>query len=195
MKRFVSGDPFIAFSKRVDEKTSFFQPEDGTKGTAEEDSFDDTESEQAGEEVFLGGDPSECPVGFLFHAGDVLDGFKELLFPERVFDEGIDHQRVGLAVDVLHHGLKGVETAGFGDFDFGAEILDEVFEDDTIGAGEKGEDGFDKVAFVVIEFSFPVGLVTGEIDFFGGPEGILVVFIGFPNRGVLDREETVTLCR
>jgi hypothetical protein len=98
-------------------------------------------------------------------------------------------------VDVFHHGLEGVETAGFRDFDFGAEILDEVFEDDAIGAGEKGEDGFDKVAFIVVKFGIPVGLVAGEIDFFGGPEGVLVVFIGLPDCGVLDREETVTLGR
>ena len=96
-------------------------------------------------------------------------------------------------MDVFHHGLKGVETTGFGDFDFGAEILDEIFENDAIGAGEKGEDGFDKVAFVVVEFRIPVGLVAGEIDFFGGPERILVVFVGLPDGGVLDREETVTL--
>lgn len=41
-------------------------------------------------------------------------------------------------MDVLHGDLETVKAAGFGDLNFGAELLGEVFEDDAVAGGEEG---------------------------------------------------------
>jgi len=49
------------------------------------------------------------------NAGHFPDGIKQLLALGVVFDEGVDQERVGLGVDVLHRDLKAVEAARLGE--------------------------------------------------------------------------------
>lgn len=61
-------------------------------------------------------------------------------------------------MDVLHGDLEAVEAAGLGDLHLGAEVLSQILVDDAVGSGKEGQDIFDEVAFVVVEF-LPVTLV------------------------------------
>lgn len=79
-------------------------------------------------------------------------------------------------MDVFHGDLEAVEAASFRDLDLGAELLGQVFHDDTIASGEEGEDVFDEMFLVGVEF-FPVSEVLNEIDFFGGPERGQMFFV------------------
>ena len=74
---------------------------------------------------------------FLDHV-NVFDGLEQVLLFVFVLDVGVDEEGVGFGVDVLHGDLETVKAAGFGDLNFGAELLGEVFEDDAVAGGEEG---------------------------------------------------------
>jgi hypothetical protein len=95
-------------------------------------------------------------------------------------------------MDILNHGLKGVETPGLGDRDLGAKIGDQVLEHNTIASGEKGEDVLDKVFFVGGE-TFPISLISAKINLLRGPGHLLVLFIGIPDLWILDGIEAISL--
>lgn len=87
----------------------------------------------------------------------------------------------GAKVGNKHHNLESIETACFGHLDFAAEPLNKVLVDDAIRCGKEGEDVFDEVFLVRVQFVVPVVHVFGEINLFGGPEGCLGAFVGCPN--------------
>jgi hypothetical protein len=104
-------------------------------------------------------------------------------------------------VDVLHHDLETVEELCFGALNFGRESLDEVLVDDTVRlarckalagylkyseeetthGSKESKDVFDKVFFVLSHLVFPIVQVHGEVDFLGGPERRLGLFVHLPN--------------
>jgi hypothetical protein len=55
-----------------------------------------------------------------------------------------------------HHDLETIEASSFRGLDFTAEALDEVFVDNAIRGGEKGENVRDEVALIVVELVLPV---------------------------------------
>jgi len=92
-------------------------------------------------------------------------------------------------VDVFDSDLETVESTRFRDLNFFHESSGEIFEDDTVGGGEEGEDMGNEVAFAVGEV-VPVLKIGGKIDFFGGPERSFGFFVHFPDFWVLDWEHT-----
>lgn len=88
-------------------------------------------------------------------------------------------------MNVLHHHLEAVEATSFRDLDFSAESLSEVFINDSIGCSEESKNVLNEVSLVVIK-SLPIFNVSGEIHFFGSPEGSLLIFVHLPNVVVLD---------
>ena len=98
-----------------------------------------------------------------------------------LLDVGINEEGVGLGVDVLHHDLETVETTGLRDLDLGAESLNEVLVDDTIGGGEEGKNVRDEILLVVIELVVPVVEILGEINLFGSPERGLGLLVHLPD--------------
>ena len=93
----------------------FFQLEDDTEGTREEDAFDRGECNHAFGKACSGGvTPFEGPLCFLLNAGYGFDRLTEVCFLHRVLDVCVDEERVRLTVDVLNDNLEAVETSGFG---------------------------------------------------------------------------------
>lgn len=90
-------------------------------------------------------------------------------------------------MNVLHHHLETVEAASLGDLNLSHEALSEIFEDDTVGGSEEGENVLDEVLLVIIQL-FPVLNVLGKIDFFSGPESSFLVLVHFPDVVILDGE-------
>ena len=65
------------------------------------------------------------------------------------------------------------------ELDLAHETNAEVFENDTVGGGEEGEDVRDEVLFVIAQ-GFPVLDVVREVNLLGCPKGCLVLLI--PDR-------------
>lgn len=84
--------------------------------------------------------------------------------------------------------MEAVETASLRSLDFGHEALSEVFENNTVGGGEEGENMLDEVLLVLIEL-FPILDVLGEVNFLSGPKSSLLVLVHLPDVAVLDGEE------
>ncbi len=57
-----------------------------------------------------------------------------------ILDVGVDQQRVGLTVYVLHSYLKAVEAPGLWRCDLGREVPAKVLVDYAIGLGEERKD-------------------------------------------------------
>jgi hypothetical protein len=91
-------------------------------------------------------------------------------------------------VDVFHHHLEAVEASGFGNLDFGAETLGEIFKNNTVRGCKKSEYVFDEMLLIGSE-SLPILHVLAEVDLIDGPEASHLVFIHLPNVFVLDRKD------
>ena len=91
-----------------------------------------------------------------------------------------DEKGVKLGVNIFHHDLEAVETAGFGYLDFGREVLYKIFIDDGVRTGEEGEDECEEAAFVRIQLVVPCRDVVCEIDFFNSPEARLCSLVHVP---------------
>ena len=82
-------------------------------------------------------------------------------------------------MNILHSNLETVKAPRLCGLDLNDEVAPEVFIDDTIRRSEESKDVRNKVAFIVGE-GVPVIQVAGEVDFFGGPEGGLGLFVHLP---------------
>ena len=91
-------------------------------------------------------------------------------------------------MNVFHHHLEAVETAGLGGLNLSHETLSEVLEDDAVGCCEEGQHVLDEVLLVVGQL-LPVLNVLSEVDFFGRPEGRLLVLVHLPDVVILDWEK------
>ena len=69
-----------------------------------------------------------------------VNGIEEVCALLGLLDVGINEERVGLGVDVLHHNLETVEATSLGDLNFSTEALNQVLVNDTVGGGEEGKD-------------------------------------------------------
>ena len=192
VKTLVTGDELVGESETGHE-TTLLEPEDGGEGAGEEDTFDGGKGHETfGEGGALVADPAKGPVGLLLDDRDGLDGVEEVLALLGLADVGVNEERVGLGVDVLHHNLKAVEASGLGGLHLGAETLDEVLVDDTVRSSEEGEDVRDEVALVVVELVVPIVKVLGEVDLFSGPEGGLGLLVHLPDLERRIRTESVS---
>ena len=86
-----------------------------------------------------------------------------------ILDVGVDQQRVGLTVYVLHSYLKAVEAPGLWRCDLGREVPAKVLVDYAIGRGEEREDMGHEVPFVGGQV-VPVLQVRGQVNLLGSPE-------------------------
>jgi hypothetical protein len=96
------------------------------------------------------------------HTG--VDSIEQVGALLRLLDVGINEQRVGLGVDVLHHDLEAVEAAGLGDLDLSTETLNQVLIDNAIGGSEEGKNVGDEVALVVVQAVVPVVEILGQVN-------------------------------
>lgn len=192
VQAFVPRDPFVRFAQGMEHESAFFQPEDGTETAAEKQAFDNGKRKKTGTERTFGRDPPERPLGLFLDTGDLLDAAEKTELLLVIRHVGIDHQRVDFAMDVLDHGLEGIETARLGDGHLGTKIRDQILENNPIAPGKKRQDILDKILLVGRK-ALPVAFVGAEINLFRSPEHLFVFPIGFPYLGILDRIETVSL--
>lgn len=181
-------------------ETTLLEPEDGSEGTGEENTLHGSESnETLSEGRFPVLDPLDGPIGLLGNAGDCrglasidqsqsrlevhtgINSVEEVGALLGFLDVGIDEERVGLGVDVLHHDLETVEATSLRDLDLAAEALDEVLVDNAIGGSEERENVGDEVALVVVQAVVPVVQILGKINFLGGPERGLGLLVHLPD--------------
>lgn len=113
------------------------------------------------------------------HTG--VNGIEEVGALLRLLDVGVNEERVGLGVDILHHDLETVEAAGLGDLNLTAEALQQVFVDNTVGSGEEGQNVGDEVTLVIVQAVVPVVQILGQINFLGGPKRGLGLLVHLPD--------------
>ena len=85
-----------------------------------------------------------------------VNGVKEVGALSLLLDVGVNQQRVGLGVDVLHHDLETVEASSLRDLNLSAEALDKVLVDDTVRGGEECEDVRYEASLGIIQTVVPI---------------------------------------
>jgi len=166
-------------------ESPLLEPENTAKRTGEENALDRRKgNESLGKRALA--DPTQRPIGFFANAIHVIDGVEKVVLFGGVLDVGIDQQRIGLGMDVLHHNLKTVEAAGFGVLDLVQEIDGQVFVDNSVTGRKEGQHVFDEMLLVGVELVFPVGQILGEVNFFGCPKTGFRLFVKIPDIAVLD---------
>jgi hypothetical protein len=109
------------------------QPENGGKGTGEEDALGCGEGYKTfGESGALVRNPTESPVSLAVDARDGLDGVEEELPHSGVYDVGVDEEGVCLGMNLLHNNLEAIEATSFSGLDFVGKAPDEVLIDNVI---------------------------------------------------------------
>ena len=180
VQAFVTGDQLIGEAKTGHE-TTLLEPENGAKGPRKENAFDGRKGDATfGKRGVFGCTPLQGPVGLLLDARYRFDGGQETVLFGGITNVGVNQERVGFGVNVLNGNLETVKATGFGGLDFGGKVLGQVFVDDTVGSGEKGQDVRDKVTFVAGE-TFPILQVRGQVDFLGCPKTGFGLFVHLPN--------------
>src|SRR5579872_5592574 len=91
-------------------------------------------------------------------------------------------------MNIFHHDLETVKEPCFMNLNLTHEIYSEIFIHNTVACREKCEDMRYKMLFAGVEI-FPVLQVVGEVDLFRGPETGLMLFVHFPDAGVIDGED------
>jgi hypothetical protein len=167
---------------------AFLEPEDGAEGPREEDALNSSEGDQSLMEGPLIVHPLHGPLRLLADDVDIGNGGKEVALLVGVLDVGIDEQRVGLGVHVLHGYLEAIEAACLGDLHLRAKLLRQILKHDSIRGGEEGEHVFDEMLLLFVEF-LPVLEILVEIDLIGGPEGGEMLLVHLEDGVVLDGEE------
>ena len=79
-------------------------------------------------------------------------------------------------MDVFHGDLEAVKASGLRDLNIRAELLSEIFHDDTITGCKESEYVFDKMFLVGVEF-LPVSEILDKIDFLSSPERGKMLFV------------------
>ena len=110
-----------------------------------------------------------------------LDGIEKVGTLGLLLDICVNEERVSLRMDILHHDLETIKTAGLWNLDLAAESFDEVLIDNSIGGSEEREDVGDEVTLIIIQPVVPVVKILGEINFFCGPEGCLRLLVHLPD--------------
>ena len=110
-----------------------------------------------------------------------IDGIEQVRSLLLLLDVGVDQQRIGLGVDILHHDLEAVKAACLRNLHFAREALDEVLIDDAVRGSEEGKDVRDEVALVVVQSRIPVMEILGQVDLLGRPEGCLGLLVHLPD--------------
>ena len=86
-----------------------------------------------------------------------------------ILDVGVNQQRVGLTIYVLHSYLEAVEESGLWQCDIGRKVPAKVLVDYAIGRSKECKDMRHKVPFVEGQV-VPVLKVRGQVNLLGNPE-------------------------
>lgn len=98
-----------------------------------------------------------------------------------LLDVGVNEQRVGFGVDVLHHDLETVEASSLGNLNLSAKTLNQVLIDDTVRGGKECQDMGNEIFLVFIEAVVPVVHVLGQVNLLSRPERGLGFLVHLPD--------------
>ena len=79
-------------------------------------------------------------------------------------------------MDVFNGWLERVEAPGFRELYFGGKPWEEVLNNDAVGGGKESQDLQDEVLLAGFQW-VPIGGVVVHVNFFGGPEASLCLFV------------------
>src|SRR6266508_2052293 len=127
------------------------------------------------------GNPAESPISLTLDARNSVKGVKEVITLDRVFDIGVNEERVGFGMNVFHHDLETVEATGFGSLNFVGESLDKILIHNAIGGGEESKDVGNEMALIVVKTIVPIVDILGKVDLLSSPERGLSLFVHLPN--------------
>lgn len=111
----------------------------------------------------------------------IVNGIEEVGTLLGFINIGVNQERVGLGVYVLHHDLESIKATSFGDLNFAAESLNQVLIDNAIGGREESQHAGHEVTFVVVQAVIPVVQILRKINFLGGPERRLGFLVHLPD--------------
>ena len=117
----ISGNEFVGEGESRHE-ASLLEPIDGAKTSAEKNAFDAGEGAESFSKTVFSVHPCDGPFCFLLDGRNGVDGLEKVRLFDRIFDVGVDQERVGLGVYIFHGLLESVKRAGFGDLNLGVEV-------------------------------------------------------------------------
>ena len=132
--------------------------------------------------------PLHSPLSFFSHNINVSYSIKEILLLDLIFDVCVNQKRVCFWVNVFHRYLESIETTRLRYLNLSAELLTQIFWDDSIWGREKGKYMSDEVFFLFVEF-LPILGVLREVDLICSPKWGKMLFVHFKDGVVLDGEE------
>src|SRR3546814_3555646 len=94
-------------------------------------------------------------------------------------------------MDIFHGDLKSIKTASFGQLHLAHKIDGQVFIDDAITGGKKGQYMTDKMTFAIVQI-LPILQISRQVDFFVYPEAGDMIFVLLPNGGIVDGTDNKT---
>ncbi len=183
VQSFVAGDQFVG-ERQSRHQTALFQPKNRAKRTRKEYAFHSRKGDDAFGK-FGTINPFQSPLRLFLYARNRVDGAQQVVLLGGVSNVGIDQQRVGFGVDILHRDLETVEALGFGVLHFAEEVDRQVFVHDAVGSRKKGQNVRNKMPLVVGQV-VPILHVLTQVDFLRRPERRLVAFVHVPDVLVLD---------
>ena len=104
-------------------ESSLFEPENGAERTREEDALNSCKGDKSLVEGAAFVHPLKGPLCLFPDHIDVTDGLEQVLLLGRILYVGVDKERVGFRVDVLHRNLETVETPRLWHLHLGTELL------------------------------------------------------------------------
>src|SRR5579863_5271319 len=96
-------------------------------------------------------DPPQRPFGLLANRRHRVDGMEEPVLLLRVLDIGVDQERIGLRMDILHHDLKAIETPRLRQLYLTHEVDRQVLVDNAVTGGEESQHVTDEMPLAVIQ--------------------------------------------
>lgn len=191
MKSFVSRDKFVWECKSW-HKATFFQPKNGAKWAREENPLHGSKCNESFMEGLILVHPFHCPLCFLLDDIDVLNCIEEKSLLILVLDVSVNQERVSFWMDVFHGNLEAIKAPGFRDLNFWAELLCEIFHNNSITGGKECQDILNEMLLVGVEF-LPVSEVLNKIDFISSPERSQMFFVHVIDWRVVNGEENKSL--
>ena len=132
--------------------------------------------------------PLHCPLRLLSNDINFVHCVEEVMLLVLVLDVGINQQRVGLGVDVLHCNLEPVEAPGFRDLHLAAELLGQVLQHDPVRGCKEGQHILYEVLLICSQLE-PVLAVLGEVNLVRCPETGHLLLVHLEHRQVLDGKQ------
>mmetsp|Transcript_8733 Transcript_8733/g.13966 ORF Transcript_8733/g.13966 Transcript_8733/m.13966 type:complete len:277 (-) Transcript_8733:444-1274(-) len=163
VQSFITRDKFVRKGQSWHQAT-LLEPKDGAKTSRKEDALYHTESNASlGKAGNVRVAPLQGPIGLASDTWDRVNGMQESHLLLRVFDVGVDQERVSFRVNVLDGNLKSIKASSLRGLDLRHKVLSQVLVDNAIRGCEECKDVTNEVAFIVREL-YPISHIRAQIN-------------------------------